>query len=341
MQSTTIGIDISKSIFQLHGVDRNGRKTFQQKVRRAQFIHTLIDLPPALIGMEACASSHYWSRRITELGHQVKLINPAFVTPYVKSQKNDAHDAEAICEAVSRPSMRFVPCTTLEQQDTPALHRVRTRLVKQRTALVNQIRGLLGEYGLVAPRGIHKIRKLLPELIEDGQLSVRSQLLFTELRDEFLTLDERIDGKDRELRDLAQSHSDCERLMTIPGIGPLTATAIVMSVGRGTEFKNGRHMAAFIGLVPRQHSTGGRDRLGHITKRGDRYLRTLLIHGARSLAMQTYRGSNAPNTWLRNLIERRGFNLACVAMANKMARQAWCVLTSGGEYQPHAYKVAP
>jgi transposase len=341
MQSTTIGIDISKSIFQLHGVDRNGRRTFQQKVRRAQFIHTLSGLPPALIGMEACASSHYWSRRITELGHQVKLINPAFVTPYVKSQKNDAHDAEAICEAVSRPSMRFVPCKSIEQQDIQALHRVRTRLVKQRTALVNQIRGLLGEYGLVAPRGIQKIRKLLPELIEDDQLSARSQLLFTELRDEFLTLDERIDGKDQELRELAQSRSDCERLMTIPGIGPLTATAIVMSVGRGTEFKNGRHMAAFIGLVPRQHSTGGRNRLGHITKRGDRYLRTLLIHGARSLAMQTYRGSNAPNTWLRNLIERRGFNLACVAMANKMARQAWCVLTSGGEYQPHAYKVAP
>ena len=340
MQSSTIGIDISKSIFQLHGVDRNGRKTFQQKVSREHFIHTLSDIPPALIGMEACASSHYWSRRITELGHQVKLINPAFVTSYVKSQKNDAHDAEAICEAVSRPSMRFVPCKSIEQQDIQALHRVRTRLVKQRTALVNQIRGLLGEYGLFAPRGIHKIRKLLPELIVDGRLSVRSRMLFTELRDEFLTLDGRIDDKDRELRDLAQSHSDCKRLMTIPGIGPLTATAIVMSVGRGTEFKNGRHMAAFIGLVPRQHSTGGRNRLGHITKRGDRYLRTLLVHGARSLAMQTYRRPNAPNTWLKNLIDRRGFNLACVAMANKMARQAWCVLTSGAEYQHHAHKAS-
>ncbi len=334
MNAAFIGVDLSKSVFQIHGATIEGRTVFKQKIGRGAFAETMAALPSACVGMEACASSHYWSRRLEDLGHTVRLINPAFVKPYVKSQKNDAHDAEAICEALSRPSMRFVPRKSLLQQDLQAQHRVRARLVKERTALVNQIRGLLGEYGIIVSRGIHKLRKSLPSLCESPELTPRATTLFQELSDEFRQLDARISIKDREIKDFAQADEACRRLLTMPGIGPLTATALVMSVGNGADFKNGRHMAAYLGLVPRQHSSGGHDRLGRITKRGDRYTRTLLIHGARCIAMRADRTKGRRDVWIRDLIERRGFNLACVALANKMARQAWVILNRQTDYQP-------
>lgn len=332
MNAAFIGVDLSKSVFQIHGATIDGRVVLKQRVGRDVFAKTMATIPSACVGMEACASSHYWSRRLEELGHTVRLINPAFVKPYVKSQKNDAHDAEAICEALSRPSMRFVPRKSLLQQDLQAQHRVRARLVKERTALVNQIRGLLGEYGIVVARGIHKLRKSLTSLCESPELTPRAKTLFRELNDEFRHLDARIAAKDHDINGFAQADESCRRLLTMPGIGPMTATALVMSVGNGADFKNGRHMAAYLGLVPRQHSSGGHDRLGRITKRGDRYTRTLLIHGARCIATRADRLRGRRGVWLRDLIERRGFNLACVALANKMARQAWVILNKQTDY---------
>ncbi|MEQ8911610.1 MAG: IS110 family transposase [Pseudomonadales bacterium] len=330
----TIGIDISKSVFQIHGVNATGTPVLTRKVPRAKFAETMASLPPAFVGLEACASSHYWSRRLEAFGHTVRLINPAFVKPYVKSQKNDARDAEAICEAVSRPNMRFVPKKSLEQQDLQAVHRIRSRLIKERTALVNQIRGQLAEYGIVVACGIHRIRRALPSLLDSPELTPRAELLFRELYEELRALDRRIEDKDQEVLRFARADDRCRRLMTMPGIGPMTATALVMSVGNGAEFHNGRHLAAYLGLVPRQHSSGGREHLGRITKRGDRYVRTLLIHGARSVAIRTRRSDGAMRTWVKDLIDRRGLNHANVALANKMARQAWVILAKQTDYRP-------
>jgi transposase len=334
MNAAFIGIDLSKSVFQIHGATAHGGTVLTRKVGRGEFAEVMATLPAARVGMEACASSHYWARRIEELGHEVRLINPAFVKPYVKSQKNDAHDAAAICEALSRPTMRFVPRKSLLQQDLQALHRVRSRLVKERTALVNQIRGLLGEYGIVVAKGIQKLRKSLGPLCESPELTPRARILFFDLNEEFRQLDERITARDRDIWAFAEADERCQHLLTMPGIGPMTATALVMSVGDGSDFKNGRHLAAYLGLVPRQHSSGGRDRLGRITKRGDRYTRTLLIHGARCIALRADRAKGSRGVWIRDLIERRGFNLACVALANKMARQAWVILRTQTDYRP-------
>jgi transposase len=293
------------------------------------------DLPGCLIGLEACASSHHWARALSEQGHTVKLIAPQFVKPYVKGNKNDANDAEAICEAVGRPNMRFVPIKTVEQQNVQALHRIRTELVRQRTAKVNQIRGRLGEYGIVARQGVAVLRKALPEILEDAENGLMSDFraLLAGLREDLVYLDERVMTLDQTINTLANSHLDVRRLLKLRGVGPITATALVASLGDGLQFQRGRDASAWVGLVPGQHSSGGKDRLLGISKRGDAYLRTLLIHGARSAIRAAKGKEDSLSRWVQNLCSRRNKNIAAVALANKTMRMAWAILKSGADYQ--------
>lgn len=329
MEITTIGVDIAKNVFQVHGVDAQHKPCLKKCLKRARVLEFFAQLPACLIGMEACASSHYWARKLTASGHTVKLINPGYVKPYVNSQKKDAHDAEAICEAVSRPSMRVVPEKSIAQQDAQALHRVRKRLDKQRTALSNQIRGLLGEYGLVIAKGFTPLRRRLPEFLEDAEneLTPVSRTLFAELYEEVTQVDERVKSYGKQIDQQAKDDENCQRLMGIPGIGPMISTALVMVAGNGSEFTQARHLGAFLGLVPQPFSSGGKTRLGRITKRGDRYVRSLLVHGARSVVSRARKHPSEANAWVRGIIERRGVNKACVALANNMTRQAWVILS--------------
>jgi len=310
MNVTTVGIDLAKRVIQIHAEDERGKVVARKQLKRDEVLPYFAQHQPCLIGMEACAGSHYWRRKLSSLGLEVKLINPAYVKPFVKRNKNDARDAEAICEAVTRPNMPFVPTKSIEQQDIQMLHRIRSQAIKQRTALANQIRGLLGEYGLVIPLGIASVRRQLPEMLEatDNELTVLGRELLSELLQELLMLDKRVKRFDDKIK-VVMKHSDAyRRLLTIPGVGPLIASALLMTVGDGTVFKNGRHMAAYLGLVPKQHSSGGKDRLLGISKRGDRYLRSLLVHGARSIGYRVKDNPEHSNQWLYQLIERRGFN---------------------------------
>ena len=338
MKVTTLGIDLAKSSFQLHGVNEHGKVALQKRVTRAKLRETVAQLPPCLIGMEACGSAQYWAREWQQLGHTVKLISPQFVKPYVKGNKNDSRDAEAICEAVSRPSMRFVPLKTVESQDIQALHRMRSRLIKERTALVNQVRGLLAERGIVITQGIPRLRKQLPVIVEDGknELTPLSREVMRELSAELVVLDERIARADALVRRVFTQSAACQKLAQVEGIGPVVATALVAAVGNAKEFTNGRHLAAWLGLVPRQHSTGGKERLLGISKRGDRYLRTLLIHGARATVHRARRKTDARSRWIMSVEQRRGKNIATVAIANKNARIAWALLTSDAAYRKAA-----
>ena len=295
-------------------------------------------LAPCLIGMEACGSAHYWARELEKMGHTVKLMAPQFVKPYVKSNKNDANDAEAICEAVARPTMRFVAIKTIEQQDIQAVHRIRSELVQQRTAKGNQIRGLLSEYGLVMGQRIEVLRKALPLLLEDAEngLTIDFRTLLEGLQQDLITLDERVDEMDKKIRLLASSNEDAKRLQQIPGIGPITATALICAIGDGKQFKRGRDLAAWLGLTPRQHSSGGKDRLLGISKRGDAYLRTLLIHGARSVLRVAGNKEDPRSRWIQSLCGRRNKNIAAVALANKNARIVWALLTKKTDFLPEA-----
>jgi transposase len=284
--------------------------------------------------MEACASAHYWARELGRLGHTVKLIPPQFVKPYVKSQKNDANDAEAICEAVGRPNMRFVAVKSEAQQDVQALHRIRSELVRQRTAKANQIRGLLSEYGIVVPVGIGTLRRAIPEIQEDAQngLSGLFRRALDGLRQDLETFDVRIATLDAEIVCVAVADETAQRLQRIPGVGPMTATALVAAVGDARQFARGRDLAASLGLTPGQHSSGGKERLLGITKRGDCYLRTLLVHGARAVLKVAGRKDDPRSRWVMSVAHRRHKNVAAVALANKMARIAWALLTRGGTY---------
>ncbi len=295
-------------------------------------------LAPCLIGMETCGSAHYWARELEKMGHTVKLMAPQFVKPYVKSNKNDANDAEAICEAVARPTMRFVAIKTIEQQDIQAVHRIRSELVQQRTAKGNQIRGLLSEYGLVMGQRIEVLRKALPLLLEDAEngLTIDFRTLLEGLQQDLITLDERVDEMDKKIRLLASSNEDAKRLQQIPGIGPITATALICAIGDGKQFKRGRDLAAWLGLTPRQHSSGGKDRLLGISKRGDAYLRTLLIHGARSVLRVAGNKEDPRSRWIQSLCGRRNKNIAAVALANKNARIVWALLTKKTDFLPEA-----
>jgi transposase len=336
MNIKRIGIDLAKQVFQVHGVDNQEKPVLRKQLRRAQMLNYFQKLPPCLIGMEACSSAHYWARELQKQGHTVKLMAPQFVKPYVKSNKNDANDAEAICEAVARPTMRFVAIKTIAQQDIQAVHRIRSELVQQRTAKVNQIRGLLGEYGLVVGRRVDVLRTALPLLLEDAEngLTADFRELLQGLQQDLITLDERVNEMDKKIKVLASSNTDAKRLQQIPGIGPITATALICAIGDGKQFKRGRDMAAWLGLTPRQRSSGGKDRLLGISKRGDAYLRTLLIHGARAVLKVASNKDDPRSCWLQNLCSRRNKNIAAVALANKNARIVWALLTKKTDFLP-------
>ena len=306
MNIKRIGIDLAKSVFQIHGVDVQEKVVLRKQLRRAQLLDYFKKLPSCLIGMEACGGAHYWARELQKLGHTVKLMAPQFVKPYVKSNKNDANDAEAICEAVARPTMRFVAIKTIAQQDIQAVHRIRSELVQQRTAKVNQIRGLLAEYGIVVGRRVDVLQNALPLLLEDAEngLTTDFRALLEGLQQDLATLNERVDDLDKTIKTLSSNNADAKRLQQIPGIGPITATALVCAIGDGKQFKRGRDMAAWLGLTPSQHSSGGKDRLLGISKRGDAYLRTLLIHGARAVLKVAGNKDDPRSRWLQNLCNR-------------------------------------
>lgn len=335
MNITTLGIDIAKNVFHLHGTNAQGKVELKKRLRRKQVLYFMQNLPLCLVGMEACGGSHYWARKFQEYGHTVKLMAPQYVKPYVKTNKNDYNDAEAINEAVSRPSMRFVGIKSIEQQDIQALHRVRSRLMQMRTALSNHIRGLLMEYGIVVEKQIGQLRKGLPLILEDAsnELSGDMRALFAELYEELVELDGRIKQKDKAILAVHRASELCQRLGEVEGIGPLTATAFVSAVGDAKMFKRGRDCSAWLGLVPRQYSTGGKAILGSISKRGDRYLRTNLIHGARSVISNAEGKTDARSRWIQQLKARVGMNKACVALANKNARILWALMASGDSYR--------
>lgn len=334
MNIKRIGLDLAKQVFQLHAVDHQERVVLRKTLRRARMLTFFTRLEPCLIGIEACGSSHYWARELTRLGHTVRIIPPQFVKPYLKGNKNDANDAEAICEAVSRPGMRYVAIKSEAQQSMQAEHRVRARLIHDRTALSNEIRGMLGEFGFVLPAGLSALRKALPEILsQQEKWDNRFIRLLSELTEELQALDERLNRYDRRLKQLAQEDERIRRLQEIGGIGPVTASALVAAVGDAKQFKSGREMAAWLGLVPRQHSSGGKTKMGHISKRGDSYLRTLLIHGARAVLNACDHKEDRRSRWLQSVAERRNRNIATVAMANKNARIAWSVLSRGEEYR--------
>ena len=329
---SVVGLDLAKNVFQLHGVDINGEVVVRKQLRRTEILRYFARLESCLIGIEACGGAHFWSRELTRLGHTVRMMAPAFVKPYLKSNKNDRNDAEAICEAVQRPSMRFVQAKTPEQQSILHLHHGRQLLVRQRVALSNHMRGILSEYGIVVPQGVKVLSRQLPEILEDADnaLPMLARHLLAELKAEHDQLIERVDRLEKQLKAWHASSVVSQRLASIPGIGVLTATALAATVGEGQDFKNGRQLAAYLGLVPRQASSGGNDRLLGISKRGDGYLRSLLIHGARAVIHHIRRrlkaGRPGGNPWVEQLLLRCHVNEAAVALANKMARTAWVLL---------------
>jgi transposase len=333
-----LGIDLAKQSFQLHGIDESGQTVLRKKLTRAKLVAFIAQLPPCLIGLEACGGAHHWVRIFKQFGHTVKMMAPQFVKPYVKSNKHDAADAEAICEAVQRPSMRFVPEKNIEQQDMQSLHRIRSQIVARRTAQGNQIRGLLLEYGIIAPKGINQLRKQLPLILEDADngLSDLFRELLNELYVEMVHLDRRVEALEKKLKLMSEQNEDCRLLQTIPGIGLLISTALVAAIGDAGAFNNGRELAAWLGLVPRQHSTGGKATLLGISKRGDSYLRMLLIHGGRAVVRVANKHQDRRNCWVSELDRRRGRNITAVAVANKNARIAWAVLSKRTAYQAAA-----
>jgi transposase len=337
MKITTAGIDLAKNLQQVYGVDERGNAVLKKQLKRGQVVSFFVNLPPCLIGMEACGSAHHWARKLQKLGHTVKLMAPQFVKPYVKTNKNDAADAEAICEAVSRPNMRFVPIKNGEQQAVLALHRARQGFVRARTAQANQIRGLLAEYGIVIPQGICHITKRLPGILEDGESDLPGMFrqLLQRLGEHLKELDRQVGELELQIQLWHREHDASRKLAQIPGIGPITASALVASIGDAKSFANGRQLAAWLGLVPRQHSSGGKSTLLGISKRGDSYLRMLLIHGARSVIRVAERKVGYAESWLARLIGRRHPNVAAVALANKNARIVWALLKHERDYQPN------
>ncbi len=334
MKLTTVGIDLAKNVFQVHGINEHGKVLVRKQLRRDQMATFFVNLPQCLVGMEACGSAHHWARKLQAMGHTVRLMAPQFVKPYVKSNKNDAADAEAICEAVGRPNMRFVPIKNVEQQAVLALHRVRQGFVKARTAQANQIRGLLGEFGLIVPQGIGYIASRVPELIEDAdnELPGTFRLLVQRLLDHLRELDRQIDEIEVQIQAWHRNSDLSSKLAQVPGIGPITASALIASIGDAKNFDDGRQLAAWLGLVPRQHSSGGKSNLLGMSKRGDSYLRTLLIHGARSVIYRAGQKAD-PCSWINAVVQRRNKNIAAVALANKNARIVWALLAHDRRYE--------
>ena len=335
MNITTVGIDLAKNLFQVHAVDERGKAVLRRQLRRKQVAGFFANLPPCVIGMEACASAHHWGRTLQRFGHTVRLMAPQFVKPYVKTNKNDVADAEAICEAVGRANMRFVPIKSIEQQGILSVHRVRQGFVKARTAQANQIRGLLGEFGLVIPQGIINVAKRVPEILEDAsnELPVPFRQLIDRLTEHLKELDRQVKEFEKEIIAWHRSSDLSRKLEKIPGIGPLAASALVASIADARSFENGRQVSAWLGLVPRQSSSGGKATLLGMSKRGDAYLRTLLIHGARSAILAAQHKVDNTNGWLANLLTRRHPNIAAVALANKNVRTVWALLAHGREFK--------
>ena len=338
MKLSRVGIDLAKNIYQLHGVDRSGKTLWKRRLKRDQWLRVLLDTiePGCEVGMEACAGAHHWARELQSRGYTVKLIAPQFVKPYVKSNKNDAKDAEAICEAMGRPNMRFVTVKRVEQQDIQATHRIRAELITQRTAKANQIRGLVAEYGLVAPKQLSSLRAAIPCWLEDAQngLTGEFRALLQGVWNDLLNLDERVGKMDQIIKRLAASNEDCVRLQQLRGVGPMISTAMVATVGDARQYRKSGQMAAAIGITPKQHSSGGKDRLLGISKRGDVYLRTLMIHGARSVVARAGHKDDRLSRWVTSIAARRHPNVAAVALANKTARMAWAILRHKANYDP-------
>ncbi|MDA8118962.1 MAG: IS110 family transposase [Gammaproteobacteria bacterium] len=336
MKITRVGLDIAKQVFEVHGVNEHGVAKLHKTLPRAKVLEYFAQLPPCLIGMEACDGAHYWARELAALGHTVRLMAAQFVIPYRKRGKNDANDAEAICEAVGRPNMHFVAVKSPEQQALLMVHRARTLVVANRTAQVNQIRGLLGEFGLVVPKGVASLRRQLPRILEDAEngLPDLAREMLSGLFEQLRALDRHVQRYDLKIRTLAQQSEPARRLMQIAAIGPQTATALIASMGDPHVFRSGRNYAASLGLTPRQHSSGGKARLGAITKQGDRTVRTLLVHGARAYLRVVDKKTDAKSAWARRLKERRHVNVAAVALAAKHARIAWALLARGTAYRP-------
>ena len=342
MKITTIGVDVAKKLFQVHGVNEHGAPVLRKQLKRSQVLPFFANLAPCLIGMEACSGAHHWGRQLQKVGHTVKLMAPQFVKPYVKSNKNDLADAEAICEAVNRPTMRFVPMKNGEQQAVLALHRARQGFVRARTAQANQIRGLLAEYGIIIPQGIGQISRCLPLILEDGENDLPGlfRRLLQRLGEHLKQLDLQVSELDSQILLWHRQHEGSCRLAQIPGIGPLTASALVASIGDAKSFENSRQLAAWMGLVPRQHSSGGKALLLGISKRGDGYLRTLLVHGARSVLRVAERKAGYATSWIAGVVKRRHPNVAAVALANKNARIVWALLRHERNYDARYQAIA-
>jgi transposase len=335
MTIETLGVDIAKNVFQLHGVNRNGRVVLKRRVMRDELLSVIARIDRCTIVLEACTGAFYWARKFEALGHQVKLISPQYVKPFVRWQKNDGNDAEAICTAARQPHIPFVPKKSVEQQDIQALHRARQRMVNHRTAVVSQIRGLLLDRGFAFAKSITRARRVIPAILadQDNELTAMAREAIAELYDLFRDLDRRIAYFDKKIDEVFRKNEACQRIAKIRGVGPKTATAVIAAIGDGSEFKNGRHLAAWVGLVPRQFSSGDRKVLMGISKRGSQHLRSLLVHGARSVLRTAPNKTDPANQWVNQLRQRRGFNRATVAVANKNARIIWAVLRTGEPYR--------
>jgi len=331
----TIGVDLAKNVFQVHGIDNSGEVVVRRQLRRSQMLPFFNKTPPCLIGMEACATAHHWARQLIGLGHEVRLMPPRYVKPYVKRNKNDAADAEAICEAVTRPTMRFVSVKSVEQQGILMVHRSRELLVRQRTMVINAVRAHMAEFGVIAPVGVPQVKKLLNIIADtdDDRLPDTARTCLEGLARQLFSLQDEIRALEMRIHAWHRSNEVSQRLETIPGIGPITASALTASIANPAVFRNGRELAAWIGLVPKQSSTGGKDRLGRISKQGDQYLRWLLVAGAMSVIRQAQRRGAAKTPWLTNMIATKPTKMAAVALANKTARIAWVLLSHGGTYQ--------
>jgi transposase len=336
MELHTIGIDLGKTVFHLVGLNLRGEVVVRKKCSRKQLLHFTANLKVRLIGMEACGGSHFLGRALREQGHEVRLIPAQYVKPYVKTNKSDYIDAEAIAEAVGRPRMRFVAIKTDDQLDLQSLHRVRERWVMRRTAVINQVRGLLLERGITVRKGRCHVEAALPGILEDAdaKLSGALRVLLAQLKLELDHLEMRIDQADAVIKKTAGENEACRRLVTIPGIGPVTATAVIAAIGNGAAFRKGREFAAWLGVVPGEHTTGGKQKLLGISKRGNSYLRRLFVHGARAVLQQSAKQSSGLSAWLAQLTARTHRNVAAVALANKLARFAWAVLARNEVYRP-------
>lgn len=330
-----VGIDLAKLVFSIHGVDEHGKCKLKKTVKRNKLLAEIANLPQCIIGMEACSGAHYWAREFTKLGHEVRIMAVKFVIAYRQNEKNDANDAEAICEAVTRPKTRFVSIKSEEQQAVLCLHRIRQGLIKDRTARINRLRGLLAEFGLIMPKGRYPAQNTIGCILEDAEngLPMLARELLHDIWQSIKGLNEEILKYDRKLYALANQMKAAKRLMSIPGIGEITATAVVATVNDAKQFDSSRQFAAWIGLVPRQYTTGGVVRLGRISKRGEKHIRTSLIHGARAVIANCKNKTDKVSLWVKDLVERRGFKRATVALAAKNARLIWALLRSEKEYQ--------